>query len=419
MYRYCTRFVYAQVDTDRMTSDALIAGAGPAGLSLAAALSRHGARVTVVDPAPGAPWPNVYGAWLDDVVGTPAEHAVSRRWDRALVAPTAHSAQRIERTYVTLDRDALKRRLVRDLPASALVSGRVAAVSHSPEGSRVTLQDGRGLHTRMVFDATGHSPALVERGPGEPVGVQVALGLDLVAPDHGLDPDCMVFQDLSTSEDAAPPSFMYALPKGPDHVFVEETVLITDRPLAPEALRGRLLRRLERMGVRWTHVLHVERCCFPMGAPLPPRRQRVVGLGAAAGLVHPASGYSVARSLKLADRIAEGVIGGLTNSPAARAHAAWDTIWTPDAQRTHALHRYGARALIDLDLDGLRAFLTAFFKLPVEVWSSYLSAAATTPDVARAMTRLFVAASPSLKTTLARGGFGRDGVDLVRSLLTA
>lgn len=402
-----------------MTPDALIAGAGPAGLSLAAALVRRGARVTVVDPAPDAAWPNVYGAWLDELQGTAAAQAVGRQWDRALVAPTAAHAQMVTRPYAQLDRAALKGALVRELPAGAVVSGRVAGVSHTAEGSRVALDDGRALHTRLVFDATGHAPALAAPGSGAPVGYQVALGLDLVAPDHGLDPDCVVFQDLGSSEDASPPSFLYAMPKGPDRVFVEETVLITDSALAPDALRGRLERRLERMGVRWTQVLHVERCRFPMGAPLPSRHQRVVGVGAAAGLVHPASGYSVARSLRLADRIADRVVGTLTESPATRARAAWDVIWTPDALRAHALHRYGARVLVGLDLEGLRTFLTAFFDLPEPLWSSYLSAEATTPDVVRAMTRLFVTASPSLKTTLARGGFGRDGVVLLRSLLTA
>ena len=56
-------------------------------------------------------------------------------------------------------------------------------------------------------------------------------------------------------------------------------------------------------------VVEEEYCLIPMGGTLPKRNQRIVGVGGTAGLVHPSTGYMIARTLgavpQLADRIVD------------------------------------------------------------------------------------------------------------------
>jgi hypothetical protein len=61
--------------------------------------------------------------------------------------------------------------------------------------------------------------------------------------------------------------------------------------------------------VQVTKIVEEEYCLIPMGGTLPKRDQRVIGVGGTAGLVHPSTGYMVARTLgavpQLADRIVD------------------------------------------------------------------------------------------------------------------
>lgn len=58
-----------------------------------------------------------------------------------------------------------------------------------------------------------------------------------------------------------------------------------------------------------TKIVEEEYCLIPMGGALPRLDQRAVGVGGTAGLVHPSTGYMVARTLgavpQLADRIVD------------------------------------------------------------------------------------------------------------------
>lgn len=58
-------------------------------------------------------------------------------------------------------------------------------------------------------------------------------------------------------------------------------------------------------------VVEEEYCLIPMGGVLPRRDQRVIGIGGTAGMVHPSTGYMVARTLgavpQLADRVVDEV----------------------------------------------------------------------------------------------------------------
>ena len=106
-----------------------------------------------------------------------------------------------------------------------------------------------------------------------------------------------------------------------------------------------------------------------MGVPLPSV-QRVVPFGAAAPMVHPATGYSVGRSLRSASTLVQAYNSSL--APAAASAKMWTALWPSSARRARSLHMMGARILAGLDTLQTRAFFGAFFDLPVPVWSRYL-----------------------------------------------
>jgi hypothetical protein len=104
------------------------------------------------------------------------------------------------------------------------------------------------------------------------------------------------------------------------------------------------------MWVQVEKVVEEEYCLIPMGGVLPQRDQRIIGVGSTAGLVHPSTGYMVARALatvpQLADRIVdelalplpETVPTGVARQPqAGRFVAASQSTAGPAASRTLAL----------------------------------------------------------------------------------
>ncbi len=77
-------------------------------------------------------------------------------------------------------------------------------------------------------------------------------------------------------------------------------------------------------------------------AGCPTARQPVVAFGAAAKLTHPATGYSVAASLRAAPRVAAAIADG------GDARHVWEAVWPPALRRTRRLHDYGLEVLLGL-----------------------------------------------------------------------
>eukprot|EP00955_Chlamydomonas_euryale_P029497 311149-Chlamydomonas_euryale.AAC.1 len=110
---------------------------------------------------------------------------------------------------------------------------------------------------------------------------------------------------------AEPPSFLYAMPLGGNRVFLEETCLVAKPALPFSVLKRRLERRLAASGVK-VHTVHEEEWSYiPVGGPLPDGGQPLTAFGAAANMVHPATGYSVARSFGEAPGVADAIARAL------------------------------------------------------------------------------------------------------------
>ena len=410
------------------SADVVVVGAGPAGFAVAAACAASSLVTVVVDPDPTRPWPQTFGAWADELPGDVDAPLLARSWNDVRVE-TQNRSLALGRRYVLLDNAALSAGLRRALEDAGglVVAGRVRGFRVDSEPVRgapretqrfsLRLDVDRTLHARAVIDASGHRPALVMSPVGPPPALQTAHGVIGRFARPPAAPGATTFMDLTPppgTDDgpfAGVPSFLYAMDLGGDRWLVEETCLAA-RPAMPiSVLSNRLDARLAARGAPPATVEATERVAFPMGAPLPFLDQPVIGFGAAAGMVHPATGFSVARSLRMAPRVAEAVTGAVrAGLPALDvARAGWSAVWTADALRQRALHNVGLAALLSLDAVQLQAFFEAFFRLPRHEWTSYMSGSPSAGALAKTMLRVFLSSPGSVRLALARAVAAHPG----------
>lgn len=398
-------------------ADITIAGAGPAGLALAAALSGRGASVVLVDPSEDltrAAWPNRYGGWLDELqaLGLP----IRASWAAPYV-DLGSGPRSLAPTYAWIDRASARRHLV-DRFDGRFVSGRVTAAHPDTTGLDLHLADGRTLRTRRLVDATGRG-ALVER-PHAPRAFQTALGWLLRTP-HPFTDGRAAFMDFSDAHlpaaerSAGPATFLYALPLDDEHVFVEETSLAAAPALSLDLLQRRLELRLAALGLRTDTILETERCLIPMDTPAP-HRGPVLAVGAAAGWVHPATGYQVVRAFRQAPSIAQALVQDLSSPLEPAMQRAWRAVWPTSHQRTRALHDMGLSLLLGLDAARTRSFFDRFFDIPESSWRAYLDATSPPTAVARAMTQVLAALPRPMQGTVLSHATGQGRTALLRAL---
>lgn len=415
--------------------DVLVLGAGPAALHVAAELGEKGVHAALVAPDPTARWVQNYGAWADelDLHGVP-RRAVEATWASALVHTRSTPERDLDRRYARLHTARFQSHALGRVAAAGvqLQTGRAVSIEHDADGSTVGLADGTSVRASVVVDATGGESRFLSYGRGGQPGWQVAYGQLVEVDGHPWDMGEMVLMDFRAASEGRPrrqawqdreetlPSFLYAMPLGRNLVFVEETVLVS-RPEADLAeMATRLGQRLRRMGIERTRVLEEEHCRIRMGGPLPELGQRLVGFGASAGLVHPATGYSLARALRHAPEVATALVAGLdAGGPAAASFHAWRALWSRDRVRVHQLHQFGMDVLCRLDRDQLGRFFDAFFELPADQWQGYLGATLPPAGVARAMAGLFVRADLDLQRLLVGTGASPSGSALLRSVVGA
>ncbi|MGZ4541939.1 MAG: lycopene cyclase family protein [Mycobacteriaceae bacterium] len=365
-------------------ADVAVLGLGPAGRTVAAACAASGLTVTAVDPHPELPWRATYGGWSDEFPAwAPAAATVATP-----LVWTTH-CRHINRAYSVLDTPALQRSL--DLSDVNVHVGRA-----SIDGRR--LEDGTALRAKVTIDARG-APA---RGRTQ----QTAYGVVVSRwrAETVLGGAEALFMDWRTDHGAgtgAPPSFLYAVPLGGDRVLLEETCLARRPGLGLDDLARRLIARLAARGLQIDGHEPVERVRFALDAPLPRREWAgrtppVVRFGAAAPLVHPASGYSVAAALRLAPQIADIIATGGT------AANVQSLIWSRRARGVHALRLRGLRSLLAFAPADVPEFFAAFFALPLKHQQAYLSGRDDLAGTAAAMTVLVPHLSRQLRTQLIR-----------------
>jgi lycopene beta-cyclase len=355
--------------------DVAVLGDGPAGWAIADTLTANGVDTVVIGP--GQRWAATYGGWFDDI---------PTRW-RGAFAPTAVAAvgsrlHPLAPQYAIADNDALRASMS---AATRHRVGRATEVRHLDGATHVMLDDGSRIRCRLAVDARG--------APTDASTRQTAYGLVLDRRPDGVAGDAAVLMDWRQPTQDGEPSFLYVMPVGHGRWIVEETSLASDRPPPPGVLRTRLAVRL---GADLTDsAVHVEHVSIPMAA-VARTNGATVAFGAAAGYVHPATGYSVVAALRAAPRVAAAITDVLDGAPLERAHRA---LWPRELRLTRSLHTWGLRALLKLG-DRAPEFFDAFFELPTEQWMAYLRIDTPPHQVARTMGALFTDVPWSLRRSL-------------------
>jgi lycopene cyclase-like protein len=211
---------------------------------------------------------------------------------------------------------------------------------------------------------------------------------------------------LCPDERSGPPTFLYAMTLKDGRYFLEETSLAAAPGMKQRVLEDRLAQRMAYHGWRARRVLHTERVHFPMNLPLPALDQPFLAYGAAASLVHPASGYQVGAALRLAPYVAQAVVDALNApgaSPKTAAAAGYQAIWPAQRLRKRALYAFGLRRLMSFNAPTTQAFFEAFFALPQPLWAGYLSDSLSLSQILQVMTQVFRHAPAELKRRLLVG----------------
>lgn len=378
-----------------VAADVVVVGDGPAGSALAAALNRRGVDVELVGP--GEAWTATYTTWADDLDGLALLDDVSvwaHRFDR--IAVRFGRARDIERAYGVIDNDSLQAHLWRGLRRT------VGTVDRADE-----------VRARLVVDATGWPSKLGESsdGAGAARGWQTAFGVVLADPPPGPlgSPTMMDYSDPGRTIDGreSVPTFAYSLPVHGGWL-VEETVLSASPAVKPDLLVPLLAARLRMSADDLLAVaVRTESVRIPMGAPVPSLDDDPpLVFGAAAGMIHPATGYSVGAALRAAQPVADAIASALDKQPGdgpIDTAAVRTVVWSDAARRTRHLHDYGHDVLLRLERRGVQRFFDTFFDLPVETWAPYMRIDTAPSELASVMMKMFATASMPLRARLVSG----------------
>lgn len=376
---------------------------------MATALARHQLTVTLLAAQdPWQPWPKTYGIWGHELDELGLGFLLAHRWRHCsslfLGEQLNHGLD-----YGMIDKSGLQgywRQLCSQHGVRIQQDGAVA-IRHHPDYSHVQGASGQGYRSQLVVDATGHQPVFVQRPRCTAVAQQAAYGVVGRFSTPPIQPGSFVLMDyrnghLSLEQQQEPPTFLYAMDLGNGSYFVEETSLAATPPLPFSLLKHRLEQRLERQGCVVEQVQEVEQCLFPMNLPLPDRRQRVVGFGGAATMVHPASGYMLGSLLRRGPGLAAAIAQGLREGQrgAALSRAAWGNLWSDDLVRRHGIYRFGLEKLMRLGSNDLQTFFHTFFHLPQPLWSGFLTDTLPLASLTGAMVRLLAMAPWTIRRHL-------------------
>lgn len=383
--------------------DVLVVGGGPAGSALAAACNSRGLDTALLDPAPDRPWRATYGMWSRELPADLPTSVVAARAAGRVIAVTEHQ---LGWDYAVLDVPILQAHLADRLTGVRILSGRAVG---SPARGVIELADGTLLRSAIVVDAGGRWRPLDSRPsrriPAEQTAYGMILDADAAAP--LLSEGEALFMDWRADhQETGWPTFLYAIPLGGGRVLVEETSLARRPGFPMPALRRRLHARLARHGIRVPESAATEKVWFPIDQGRH-RDTGSLGFGAAAPLIHSATGYSLAASLHLAPVVAEALAAHLPAGPDAALAAAKKVVWPHAAEIVHGFRRIGLEALLRMPPDDVPDFFETFFGLPDAHRWTYLTARDDLAGIMTAMNRLFWQSSGPLRRRLVTSALRR------------
>ncbi|XP_010262037.1 PREDICTED: lycopene epsilon cyclase, chloroplastic isoform X2 [Nelumbo nucifera] len=421
--------------------DLVVIGCGPAGLSLAAESAKLGLKVGLVGP--DLPFTNNYGVWEDEFKGLGLEKCIEHVWKDTIVYLDSDDPILIGRAYGRVSRHLLHEELLKRCVESGVsyLNSKVERIIEATDGhSLVICERDIIIPCRFATVASGAaSGKLLQYEVGGPrVSVQTAYGVEVEVENNPYDPSLMVFMDYRDYTkpavqclEAEYPTFLYVMPMSPTRVFFEETCLASRDAMPFDLLKKKLMSRLDNMGVRIIKTYEEEWSYIPVGGSLPNTEQKNLAFGAAASMVHPATGYSVVRSLSEAPKYAS-VIANILKQGMDSKHVmtpdknignismqAWSSLWPQERKRQRSFFLFGLALILQLDIEGIRTFFHTFFRLPNWMWQGFLGSTLSSANLIVFAFYMFVMAPNSMRMCLIRHLLSDPtGSTMVRTFLT-
>ncbi|PWA42815.1 lycopene beta-cyclase [Artemisia annua] len=367
--------------TKGVVVDLVVVGGGPSGLAVAQQVSEAGLTVCSIDPSPKLIWPNNYGVWVDEFEAMDLLDCLDTTWASAVVYIDENSTKSLNRPYARVNRKQLKTKMLQKCISNGVKfhQAKVIKVVHEEFKSLLICNDGVTIQATLVLDATGFSRSLVQYDKPYNPGYQVAYGILAEVEEHPFDVDKMLFMDWRDSH------------LGKNTEIMERNSKIPTFLYATGVKNGRYTRKNVKS------IEEDERCVIPMGGPLPVLPQRVLGIGGTAGMVHPSTGYMVARTLAAAPIVAKSIIQYLNSekmlSGTDLSAEVWRDLWPIERRRQREFFCFGMDILLKLDLEGTRRFFDAFFDLEPRYWHGFLSSRLFLPELLTFGLSLFAHAS--------------------------
>ncbi|KMZ59007.1 lycopene epsilon cyclase [Zostera marina] len=412
------------ISTDNSVLDLVVIGCGPAGLSLAAESAKKGLKVGLIGP--DLPFTNNYGVWKDEFKDLGLERCIESAWENTIVYLDHGDPITIGRAYGRVSRHLLHQELLQRCHDAGVtyLNSKVEKITEASNGhSIVTCDEGIMITCRLATVASGAaSGKLLEYEVGGPrVSVQTAYGVEVEVENNPYDPRFMVFMDYrdytkqkkDDLQEDHPPTFLYVMPMSSSKVFFEETCLASKDAMPFHILKKKLMLRLKAMGIRIKKVYEEEWSYIPVGGSLPNTEQKNLAFGAAASMVHPATGYSVVRSLSEAPKYASVIADILKNDVISKQHLssgksynpsmqAWNALWPGERKRQRAFFIFGLALIIELDIQGIRTFFRTFFRLPTWMWWGFLGSSLSSVDLVWFAIYMFALAPNTMRMSLVR-----------------
>jgi len=262
-----------------------------------------------------------------------------------------------------------------DRPGTSLLTNREVTMV---ERNHVELSSGEVVSGRLVLDARGEEPAAYAGR----TAFQKFVGWEIE-----LEASSAAIPQMPTLMDAKVPQpdgfrFVYVLPFSPRRALIEDTYFSSTPGLDREAVRGRLVEYLHGLGVIQYRILREESGVLPMPWGTSRRQPgEVVAIGYRGGFFHPGTGYSLARSVIVAHRIARlaGEAGNADlSSLIANGLAELGAFWEDDNRFARRLNYLAFRLLPGRWLRDL--VFSAVYRLPHPTLARYYAGRTSTGD---------------------------------------
>ena len=301
--------------------DIVFAGAGLAGLSLAARLAAlpDPPRMLLVDPLQNDTSDRTWCHWqLHESI---FDDAITHRWQRWSVDKD-HDQTAVGSTdipYVRIPSDRFRQiawERIKACPRAEFLRGMsVASIEEVSDRAVVHLSDGRRIESSWVFDSR---PLQNDNAPWR----QIFRGLELHSPETKLGTSTVTLMDFQSAEPEGV-RFFYVLPLDAHTALVEDTWLVPSHKtpaFSDDAIVSYASKNLAQ--THW-QIRHQEEGNLPMGfspsASSAVEKKRIIPWGTTAGAVRASSGYAFSRIQAASERMA----------------SAWQRTGCPDRAAVH------------------------------------------------------------------------------------